>query len=392
MKTLKIALVLFSLVAFSGCGNSSPSFSILPTGQNFTQSASSFDNQLDILWVVDNSGSMGPLQANMVSNFSSFITNFQTLGYDFRMAVTSTDAYKANTSFVGYNSGYAGLSLFQDGGNNNNSPTGVFIITPQTTNLDATFVDNASTGINGSGDERAFSSLMTTMNNKNNPAFLRSSSFLAIIVLSDEDDFSLYSRTEGSWGNNDALDHCYANSAMDQIATTAYSGNNHVSTCANQTPPDSVQTYVNGLDALTQSTGATRRWNLNAITVLDANCQLSHSQQNQASFVTVIGQRYVQLAGDTQGITGSICDASYANSLANIAKQITTLSTQFFLTQIPQVNTIVVAVNSVTVPENPTNGWQYNSANNSIQFFGSAVPPQGASISVNFVPTTGHNG
>jgi hypothetical protein len=329
MKTLKVAFVLFSLVALSGCGNSSPSFSILPTGQSFTQSASSFDNQLDILWVVDNSGSMGPLQANMVSNFSSFISNFQTLGYDYRMAVTSTDAYKANTQFTGYNSAYAPLSLFQDGGNNNNSPTGVFIITPQTSNLDATFVNNATTGVNGSGDERAFSSLVTAMNNKNNPAFLRSSSFLAVIVLSDEDDFSLYSRSEGSWGNNDALDHCYVDPTMDGIATTAYSGNNHVSTCKNQTPPDSVQSYINSLDAITQSTGATRRWNANAITVLDANCQLSHSEQNQASFVTIIGQRYIQLANDTQGITGSMCDTSYATSLANIAKQITTLSTQF---------------------------------------------------------------
>jgi hypothetical protein len=56
------------------------------------------------------------------------------------------------------------------------------------------------------------------------------------------------------------------------------------------------------------------------------------------------------------------------------------------------VNTIVVAVNNVSVPENPSNGWQYNATNNSIQFFGNAVPPQGASIFVNFVPTTGHNG
>jgi len=392
MKFLKVALVFFALVLFSGCGSSNPSFSILPTGQNFTQSASSFDNQLDILWVVDNSGSMGPLQANMVANFSSFISNFQNLGYNYRMAVTSTDAYKANPQFVSYYSGYNSLSLFQDGGNNSNSPTGVFIITPQTANLDATFVDNASTGINGSGDERAFSSLVTAMQNANNPAFLRSSSFLAVIILSDEDDFSLYSRTEGSWGNNDALDHCYANSAMDTIATTAYSGPNHVSTCAHQTPPDSVQSYVNALDALTTSTGSTRRWNANAIAVLDSSCQLSHSEQNSASYVSIIGQRYVQLANDTQGVTGSICDTSYATSLANIATQITTLSTQFFLSSTPQVNTIVVTVNGVSVPESATNGWQYNATANSVQFFGSAVPAEGASISVDFVPTSGHNG
>src|SRR5882724_6287677 len=105
-----MGLCVFSLLAFEvGCG-SHPSYSILPSGQAFKQSASSFNNQLDILWVVDNSGSMAPLQTNMTTNFSSFISNFQTLGYDFRMAVTGTDAYKANKGLAGYRSGDAGLS------------------------------------------------------------------------------------------------------------------------------------------------------------------------------------------------------------------------------------------------------------------------------------------
>ena len=393
MKNLgRVSLGVFAILWLTGCGSGSPTFSMLPSGDTFKQSDAVFNNQLDILWVVDNSGSMQPLQTNMVTNFNSFISNFQTKGYDFRMAVTATDAYKANTQFVQYNSGNAGLSLFQDGAANGD-PSGVFVIIPSTPNLDNVFVANATTGINGSGDERAFSSMATAMANTNNPAFLRSNSFFAIIILSDEDDFSNYSRTEGSWGSNDALDHCYVNSAMDQIATTAYSGPNHVSACASQTPPDSVQSYVNYFDSMTQSTGTTRRWNVSAITVLDSACQASHMGTNPsgASWVTVEGQRYVQLSQATNGIQGSICDASYANSLSAIAAQITTLSTQFFLNQVPQVSTIVVTVNGVIIPDNATNGWQYSSSNNSIQFFGTAVPPQGATISVNFVPASVQN-
>jgi hypothetical protein len=378
------ATVTLAFIA-AGCGSGSPTYSLLSTGQTFTQSNNGFNNQLDILWVVDNSGSMGPLQTNMTTNFNSFIQNFQTLGYDFRMAVTSTDAYKANTSFVGYKSSYASLSLFQDGGNNGQGQTGVFVIIPSTPNLDTVFVDNATTGVNGSGDERAFSSLMTAMNNTKNPAFLRSTSFFAIIVLSDEDDFSLYSRAENSWGSNTALDHCYVDTAMDTIATTAYSGPNHVSTCVGQTPPDTVASYESALDTLTQSTGATRRWNENAITVLDSTCQVSHSG-DPASYMTTVGQRYMQMAADTQGVTGSICDTSYAATLASIATQITTLSTQFFLSKIPVVSTIVVTVNGILIAESPTDGWQYNSAANSIQFFGAAVPPQGAVINIQFTP------
>jgi len=373
-------------ILLAGCGGGSPSYSVLPTGQSFTQSASSFNNQLDILWVVDNSSSMAPLQANMASNFQSFIKTFQTQGYDYRMVVTGTDAYKANKSFVQYNAGNANLSLFQDGACCG-TPSGVFVIIPSTPNLDSTFVTNATTGINGSGDERAFSSITTAMANTSNPAFLRSSSFFAVIILSDEDDFSNYSRTEDSWGGNDALDHCYVNSAMDTVATTAYSGPTHVTTCANQTPPDTVASYESALDTLTQSTGATRRWNVSTIAVLDSACQLSHSQSNSESYVSIIGQRYMQISKDTSGVQGSICDASYATSLASIATQITTLSTQFFLNKTPQVNTIVVTVNGAVIPQNATNGWQYNSTANSILFYGTAVPAQGASINVAFVPT-----
>src|ERR1700678_3166714 len=104
MKNFKGLGLLAVAFILNGCGGAGTSYSILGSGQSFTQSTSSFNNQLDILWVVDNSGSMAPLQANMTSNFSSFISNFQTKGYDFRMAVTGTDAYKANKSFTGYSS------------------------------------------------------------------------------------------------------------------------------------------------------------------------------------------------------------------------------------------------------------------------------------------------
>ena len=328
---------------------------------------------------------MGPLQTNMANNFTSFISSFQTKNYDFRMAVTSTDAYKANTKFTQYAAANAPLALFYDGAPGVGTPSGVFVIIPTTPNLDATFVTNATTGINGSGDERAFSSMMTTLNNPLNPNFLRSSSFFAVIILSDEDDFSLYSRTEGSWGSNDALDHCYADAAMDQIATTAYSGTTHVATCAGQTPPDSVQSYISDLDSLTASTGATRRYNVSTIAVLDSACQVQHSADPNST-VSIVGQRYIQMSQATQGVQGSICDPSYSNSLSAIASQIAVLSTQFFLNIIPNPSTIVVAVNNMPIPNSATNGWTYNSEANSIQFHGTATPPQGADINVNFLP------
>jgi hypothetical protein len=370
------ALIL--LLMLIGCGKG-VEFKIAGTSQSFTQSGNVIKNNIDILWVVDNSGSMGPLQANLTSNFNSFISNFQAQGYDFHMAVTTTDVYKSEANFLNTPS----LAKFEDG--IGAVPTGVFVIMPTTPNLDATFVNNATTGINGSGDERAFSSMRDALGSPLNAGFLRSDSFLAIIILSDEDDFSSSARVENSWGNNAALDHCYVDPTMDGIATTPYSGPTHVSTCTNQNPPDTVTSYEQYLDTLTQSTGATRRYNVSTITVLNSACQTTHAADTN---VTIVGQRYIQMANDLSGVTGSICDASYATSLENISNQITVLSTQFFLNRIPQISTILVTVNGNIIPQDSTNGWTYSSSSNSIQFHGTATPAQNAVINIAFTPVS----
>jgi hypothetical protein len=46
---------------------------------------------LDVLWVIDNSGSMMPHQTNLSANIGSFMATFVTSGADYRMAVISTD-------------------------------------------------------------------------------------------------------------------------------------------------------------------------------------------------------------------------------------------------------------------------------------------------------------
>jgi hypothetical protein len=124
---------------------------------------------------------------------------------------------------------------------------------------------------------------------------------------------------------------------------------------------------------------------VNAITVKDTTCLNSHLAQSSS---TIIGQRYIQLAGLTNGVVGSICDTSYANTLNAIQQNIVELSTQFFLTKTPDVSTIVVVVNGATIANSVTNGWTYSAGANSITFHGTAVPSEGASIAVNFTPST----
>jgi len=359
MKTTnqRILIVLTMLLA-TACGNSGTSYSILASADTFKQASSSFNNQVDLLWVVDNSSSMDPLQNNMTANFNSFINQFVTKGYDFHLAVTTTDAYMADAAFDNTPS----ESKFRDGVGSTH--TGVFTILPNTANLINVFVTNASQGGNGSGDERAFSSMRSALSNTaQNGNFVRTNSYLGIIILSDEDDFSSATRPEYSWlFSHGVADHSYSYSGLDPVSM-----------------------YVSYLDSLTASTGATRRYSVNAITVKDTTCLNAHVAQSSSS---IIGQRYIDLAGQTNGVVGSICDSSYASTLNAIQQNIVELSTQFYLTKTPDVSTIVVIVNGATVANDASNGWTYSVAANSITFHGSAVPAEGAAISVNFTPTS----
>lgn len=98
--------------------------------------------------------------------------------------------------------------------------------------------------------------------------------------------------------------------------------------------------------------------------------------------------RIMDLVGQTNGVLGDICQADFGVSMTEMADQIATLSTQFFLDRVPVIASIVVTINGVFVPQDSTNGWTYDSAANSIVFHGSAIPPQGALIGVDFDPIT----
>lgn len=361
---LLITAYLVCPILFAACGDSPSSVSVLPAGQTFQQNPSTVNNKMDLLWVVDNSSSMTPLQTLMTTNFNSFISQFVTNGYDFHLAVTTTDSYLSGAAW----DNNPNLAKFSDGVG---TTTGVFDILSTTPNLINVFVTNASQGATGSGDERAFSSLKAALNSSLNTGFLRSDSFMGIIILSDEDDFSDPTRPEYSWLTEGGIpDHAY------ETVINGVPANPNL---------ESVQSYEDYLDTLTGTTGATRRYSVSAIAVLDDTCWTSHVAVSPSS---VIGLRYIQIAGDTNGLTGSICDTTYSTSLNAIQQQILQLGTQFFLSRTPIISTITVQVNGATIPESSTNGWTYNSAANSIVFSGTAIPAAGALIAINFQPTS----
>ena len=70
--------------------------------EKFVQAASAQVKAVDIVWVIDNSGSMSDEQQNLSNNFESFINTFLNNGqtsFPFKMAVTTTEAYRSGKDF-----------------------------------------------------------------------------------------------------------------------------------------------------------------------------------------------------------------------------------------------------------------------------------------------------
>jgi len=120
---------------------------------------------LDVLWVVDNSGSMNPFQTNLSSNIGSFMSAFVSSGADYRMAVITTDRYTFST-----------------------------IVDPSHPDPESELASLVVTGIMGSGMERgidmAHKSLSTSTAAGPGGSFFRSDAKLVVIFVSDEPDWS----------------------------------------------------------------------------------------------------------------------------------------------------------------------------------------------------------
>lgn len=134
---------------------------------------------VDILFVIDDSGSMGQEQANLAANFSSFINFFTTQAdVDYHLGVTTTD-----TSSGGAKGALVGPFIAKSGPNAVPDP-------------EAVFTTQANVGTNGSATEKGLeaSALAVTPPNTNSGAanenFLRDDALLSIIYVSDEEDSS----------------------------------------------------------------------------------------------------------------------------------------------------------------------------------------------------------
>ena len=129
----------------------------------------------DVLFVVDNSGSMRDEQARLGDNFPRFLDALLASGADFHIGVVSTDMYDPR---------HAG-SLRPAGGER--------WLAPESERPEVRFANMVDLGIDGANDERGRAAVYTALElraEERNAGFLREDADLHVMVFSDEEDES----------------------------------------------------------------------------------------------------------------------------------------------------------------------------------------------------------
>ena len=273
----------------------------------FHQSAEE-TKKLDIVWIIDDSGSMSDEQTALGTNFSAFIDDFITKNVNFKMAITTTDtssATKKGSMVVGSDTKLTSAAAQAN-----------------PTQFKSDFTNLVKVGTRGSGNEKGLEASEGFMEKFSN-TFVRPDAYLAVVVISDEEDQS--SKT--------------------------------------------VAQYTDYLKSFKSSAGLVKVYSI--VDVNNTNCC--------SNGIATGSERYKQASNNTAGLIGDIRDNFY-NVLSDMGGSIINLLDSFALANEPVVGTLKVFVNNVE-----TSSYTYDSATHSIKFNQNSLPPVGAEIKVTYL-------
>ncbi len=241
-------------------------------------------DKMDIVFVIDDSGSMELEQANLALNFPKFIEVLDMVGnLDYRVAVTTTGRDYAWTT----TSPLGPLPMDQNG-NNGALMQRCDMTRPWVESTDATrkatFACAAEVGVGGPSKEMPLGVVKQAFGDRvtdgTNSGFLRDDALLAIVVLTDEDDCS-----------------------YEQSVSLGFTDN----LCDSDMEP--VSTYVSFLDGVKGDRG---RWAVAVIAGLGpGSCSSDFGTAAEATRL----KDFVSQTG-ANGVTSSICDGDLAPALA----------------------------------------------------------------------------
>jgi hypothetical protein len=272
--------------------------------ENFNQSANE-TKKLDIMWVIDDSGSMADEQASLGENFDSFITQFINMNVDFKMGITTTDTSSSKKKGKMVSGSDTLLTSSAAAANPNKFMND--------------FKNLVQVGTAGSGYEKGLAATEGFME-KYAASFARPDAYLAVVVLSDEEDQS----------------------------------------------PEAVKHYTDYLKSFKANAGLVKVYSI-------VNVENLNTGGN-----TIGHARYQQASEQTAGVMASIND-DFADVLMDMGASLVNLLDSFALAASPVAGSLKVYVNGVE-----TTNFTFDSASRSIKFDAGNLPPVGAQVTVKY--------
>ncbi len=294
----------------------------------------------DVLFVVDDSGSMSDKQMSLAMNFQSFIQYATAANVDYHLAVTTTSPYAINICVPGIG---CGMQSEANGGRmarfpaTATSPAMGPVVTPQTPNVNQVFARLVNVGPYGDSEEKGLQQAVLALTPPlivgENAGFLRPDANLAVIIVSDAGDQSpqpvIY--------------------YQDRLI--------------NVKGPQRLSFFTFNL--IGPLFGIPPDW-----CIYDGDPD---------------PRRYREVARATGGIVTEICTQNWANTLQLLGRTTFGGQLQFFLNNLPDLavagRPVDVKINGVVVP---ATGWSYDSASNSIKFTMASKPQPGQTVTVTY--------
>ncbi len=263
--------------------------------------------EVDILLVVDDSCSMADEQDELSEGFDRFVEFFDVADVDYHIAVVTTDML---------NSARQGRMVEAD--------DGTTVIDRDTDDAADVFGELVQVGTGGAGFEQgldaAAAALSDDLLDGPNSGFLRDDALLSVIFVSDEEDASV-------WGVNSYVN--FFRGLKDERERGAFNASALV-----------------GLDQ---------------DTLEPANCGQSSFDPNAGA---VAGHRYNDVAVQTGGVAGSICESDFADIVAEMGLASSRLLDEFALDRRPREETLEMTIevpgeSEVDLPPEGTEDGEY---------------------------------
>ena len=293
----------------------------------------------DIIWVVDESGSMNDNRLDVANNAKDFFSRAVKSGLDFRIAVTGVSKGSSYGYYPGKFCSSTSTSQYDSGGTDR-------FLTPQEQTIFSACAKNPP-GYEGGSEYGMLNAKQAVIRHlprsASDPTKIRPDATLVIIHATDE------------FPNGASISYSYAKTC--QLASSAQSSVNNWA-----------QQYIDFF------TGKDAQYGTQAKAIMHMIGGVCNNTCNAQ-----VGHGYNEVVNATNGTKADVCQKNLGTSMQIIIDSITGASSPAVLQYVPISASLAVAIDKTEIKRSRLKGFDYSPATNSLIFIG--VPfPKGSQV------------